>query len=137
VSRALGEEHAAHVFDAKPEYGHDVIWDIGNGILLHPETELAMNEAHMAIVPDTSSTTAWTSNFRVVVVDNTLKDQLIEEINPVLGTFASLNLGKLTWPPHITTRPKKYLYFFFLITLFRRRRYNAADGDMMGTNFLT
>ncbi|KAL5395501.1 hypothetical protein PMIN06_005516 [Paraphaeosphaeria minitans] len=130
VPYAMGEDHAAYIFGVHPTKGYEIIWGLDNGLLLHPSTEHAMDEGGLVIVPDPSNPESWKKQLRAVVLDEALKSKPLDKLNPRLGTYGNLHMRKLTWSDAISTRPRRrFLYFFFLMTLFRRRRYNVAGWE--------
>ncbi|TKA81767.1 hypothetical protein B0A49_00639 [Cryomyces minteri] len=115
--------HAAYIFGRDPGSGYEVIWDKRNGFCLHITVQTLFDEGHFVIVPDGTSEDG-VDEFKVVVLD----EELYNEEYPIAPgvTFRGIHNHRLEWGS--TARPaKRYLYFHFLLSIFRRRKYAVTD----------
>lgn len=115
VPYAIGEVNAAYIFGLPVGDGWNALWTPHNGIPLYHKIEEAMDKGRLLIVPEFDST----SNFKVILLDESLSDTSIYLHGPKFGELHNRTLIFKT-----AFRPgKRYLYFLCLITLFRRHRF--------------
>jgi len=121
VPFAIGETNCNYLFpdDDMSPTGH--LMHPGNGLLMHSSLEQAMDKARIAIVPaDEMNPSA--RDLKVVVFDRTI----IKSRDSGLGIpWAKLDGLRLEFKND--NRPRlRYLYFTFLMSLFRRRRFECT-----------
>ncbi|OCK88888.1 uncharacterized protein K441DRAFT_668351 [Cenococcum geophilum 1.58] len=121
VPFAIGETNCNYLFpdDDMSPTGH--LMHPGNGLLMHSSLEQAMDKARIAIVPaDEMNPSA--RDLKVVVFDRTI----IKSRDSGLGIpWAKLDGLRLEFKND--NRPRlRYLYLTFLMSLFRRRRFECT-----------
>ena len=120
VPHSIGEANCSYLFtEAEAEIGH--LMSPKNGILIHYFFEQAMDKAQFAIVPADSEDPS--SALKIIVLDRGLLKRKIAGFDFDWKTLDGLRLGFKN-----ENRPGlRYLYFNFLLSLFRRRRFEC-DG---------
>ncbi len=120
VPHAIGEVNCIHLFGSE-EVGTGHLMSTKNGILLHPHLEAALDKAQIAIVPaDEENPSA--EELKVVVFDES-----ILKLTRVGLNFDWKSLNGLRLQFRNGNRPDlRYLYFSYLVTLCRRRRFEGS-----------
>ena len=106
-----------YLFGLNPEDGFEAIWSVENGLPLYKSVEKALDAARLIIVQDEIDQ----NELKMVVLDDGILDQKIVSKGP---TFRDLNNQRLVFKT--AARPgRRFLYLHYLLTLFRRRRFNV------------
>lgn len=121
VPYAIGEVNAAYIFGLPVEDGWNALWTPHNGMPLYHKVKKAMDNGRLLIVPELDGT----SNFKVVLLDESLSEKSIYLHGPKFGDLHNRTLMFKT-----AFRPgKRYLYFLCLISLFRRNRFVVEESE--------
>ena len=119
VPHSIGEIGCSYLFNEESTIGH--LFNPRNGLLMHSYFEKAMDKAQIAIVPVEGEVP--TSDLKVVVFDRAV---LKRNHTPVFN-FNWKSLDGLQLEFRNENRPGlRYLYFNFLLSIFRRRRFECT-----------
>ena len=119
VPHAIGDISCAYLFGEDISTGH--LMNPRNGILIHDLFEQAMDKAQISIVPVNEKDPV-SSELMVVVFDR----ELLKRESSPLFDFDWNSLDGLVLEFKNENRPGlRYLYFNYLLTLLRRRRYQC------------
>ncbi len=119
VPWAIGETNCIYLF-GEEETGTGHLMSGKNGLLLHPSIEKAMDKAQLAIVPaDEKDPSA--ERLKVIVFDRDILTR------PATASIQWADLDGLELEFKTEHRPGlRYLYFTFLMTIFRCRRFECT-----------
>jgi hypothetical protein len=122
VPHSILEVNAQYIFGRKDDcVGH--LFDRRNGLLMHANFEEAFEMAQIAIVP-TDANDRSCVDFKVVVLDPEVLNR------PDFIGFSWRDIDNRPLQFRSANRPaRRYLYFTFLIALFRRRRHKCAGWE--------
>jgi HNH endonuclease len=130
VPFAIGETNCNYLFlddDVSPT-GH--LMHPGNGLLLHHLLEKAMDKARIAIVP-ADETNPSARDLKVVVFDR----DIFNIKSGLSFPWSELDGRRLEFKND--NRPRlRYLYFTFLMSMFRRRRFECTGWKSDLTRYL-
>ena len=122
VPFAIGEFNCAYLFGRSDSDGDrpNHLFDVRNGLLIHEDLEEALDRVQLAIVPCESEEEISARNLKVVVMDKSI----LKKLRPKDVPWAHLQDRPLLFRNE--NRPRlQYLYFTFLMNIFRRRRYEC------------
>lgn len=121
VPHSLGGLNVAYLFGLDPEEGYEAIWDARNGIMLSNKVEKALDAARIVIVEDENP-----DELKLVVLDENLMDYKINAEKPL--RFLDVHNQRLEFVTD--ARPgRRHLYLHYLLTLFRRKRFNVEGWE--------
>ncbi len=122
VPFAIGGLNAAYLFGVDKDRGHESIWSINNGLILHKQIEKTLDDARLVIVPDPD---ALGNEFKLIVLDDNL---LTIKVYDTKRTFPDLNHQRLEFKTEVRPSQRSF-YLHYVLTLFRRRRFNVEGWE--------
>ncbi|KAJ9501797.1 hypothetical protein H2202_002759 [Exophiala xenobiotica] len=122
IPYSLGEVNCAYLYGVPVYEGFEVLWNPGNGLLLHKELEEAFDLAVFQIVPTVGENDDVV--FKVVVLDSTYPDYCLESEHGI----QVIEGRELKFRDGVTARPRlESLFVSAVLAALRRRRY-ACHG---------